>query len=86
MPPKTEIKTVVYAGLLMILLGGVGYSFLSFNQRSTAKLCDPSYPDVCIPPYPPDLDCSDIPERRFRVVGPDPHRFDGDKHGIGCER
>jgi micrococcal nuclease len=47
--------------------------------------CDPSYPDVCIPPYPPDLDCGQIPYRRFRVVGADPHRFDGDKDGIGCE-
>ena len=48
--------------------------------------CDPSYPDVCIPPYPPDLDCGDIPHRRFQVVGDDPHRFDGrDQDGIGCE-
>ncbi len=48
--------------------------------------CDPSYPDVCIPPPPPDLDCKDIPYRRFRVLPPDPHRFDGDHDGIGCER
>jgi hypothetical protein len=48
--------------------------------------CHPSYPDVCIPPPPPDLDCGDIPYRRFRVVGSDPHRFDGDNDGIGCER
>lgn len=47
--------------------------------------CDPSYPDVCIPPPPPDLDCPDIPHRRFRVVQPDPHRFDSDRDGIGCE-
>jgi micrococcal nuclease len=47
--------------------------------------CDPSYPDVCIPPPPPDLDCADIPYRRFRVVGPDPDRFDSDHDGIGCE-
>lgn len=47
--------------------------------------CDPSYPDVCIPPPPPDLDCGDISHRRFRVLPPDPHRFDGDKDGIGCE-
>lgn len=48
--------------------------------------CHPSYPDVCIPPPPPDLDCGDIPYRRFRVVPPDPHGFDGrDKDGIGCE-
>lgn len=47
--------------------------------------CHPSYPDVCIAPPPPDLDCPDIPFRRFRVLPPDPHRFDGDHDGIGCE-
>jgi micrococcal nuclease len=47
--------------------------------------CDSSYPTVCIPPPPPDLDCKDIPYRRFRVLPPDPHHFDGDHDGIGCE-
>lgn len=48
--------------------------------------CDPSYPTVCIPPAPPDLDCGDIPHRRFTVLAPDPHGFDGsDDDGIGCE-
>lgn len=47
--------------------------------------CDPSYPDVCIPPPPPSLNCRDIPHRRFRVLPPDPHGFDRDKDGIGCE-
>ncbi|MFQ5838789.1 MAG: thermonuclease family protein [Thermoplasmata archaeon] len=47
--------------------------------------CDPAYPDVCIPSPPPDLDCADIPYRNFRVLPPDPHRFDGDGDGIGCE-
>ena len=47
--------------------------------------CDPSYPGVCIPPPPPDLDCGDIPYRRFQVLPPDPHRFDNDGDGIGCE-
>lgn len=47
--------------------------------------CDPSYPTVCIPPPPPDLDCKDIPYNRFQVLPPDPHRFDGDDDGIGCE-
>ena len=32
--------------------------------------CDPSYPDFCIPPSPPDLDCGDIPQKRFRVLPP----------------
>jgi micrococcal nuclease len=47
--------------------------------------CDPAYPGVCIPPPPPDLDCGQITERRFKVLPPDPHRFDGDHNGIGCE-
>jgi micrococcal nuclease len=47
--------------------------------------CDSSYPTVCIPPPPPDLDCKDIPYRRFTVLRPDPHRFDRDGNGIGCE-
>lgn len=47
--------------------------------------CDPSYPDVCIPPYPPDLDCGDIPFRNFQVIPPDLHKFDRDRDGIGCE-
>lgn len=52
----------------------------------TGGRCDPSYPGVCIPPSPPDLDCGDIPYRDFRVLPPDPHRFDGrDNDGRGCE-
>ncbi len=51
--------------------------------------CHPSYPTVCIPPAPPDLDCHQIPYRRFPVrhdvADPDPHRFDGDGDGVGCE-
>ncbi|MGH7563429.1 MAG: thermonuclease family protein, partial [Gemmatimonadota bacterium] len=47
--------------------------------------CHLSYPDVCIPPPPPDLDCSDVPHARFRVTGEDPHRFDGNRDGVGCE-
>jgi micrococcal nuclease len=47
--------------------------------------CDPSYPTVCIPPYPPDVDCDDVPYDDFKVVGADPHGFDGDRDGIGCE-
>ncbi len=56
------------------------------SQPAQSNNCDPAYPDVCIPPSPPDLDCGEISERNFRVLAPDPHRFDGrDKDGIGCE-
>lgn len=53
--------------------------------QNPQKNCDPSYPDVCIPPAPPDLNCGDISQKRFRVLQPDPHKFDRDKDGIGCE-
>ncbi|HAX24696.1 MAG TPA: hypothetical protein DCX80_06615 [Chloroflexi bacterium] len=53
--------------------------------QKPAGNCDPAYPDVCIPPPPPDLSCKDIPYRRFRVLPPDPHGFDRDGDGIGCE-
>jgi micrococcal nuclease len=46
--------------------------------------CDPSYPDRCIPPPPPDLDCADI-GHRVRVLPPDPHHLDGDHNGFACE-
>ena len=54
-------------------------------ETPAAAGCDPSYPGVCIPPGPPDLDCGDISYRRFAVVGADAHRFDADADGIGCE-
>lgn len=47
--------------------------------------CDAAYPDFCIPPPPPDLDCPDIGRRNFTVRAPDPHGFDRDRDGIGCE-
>lgn len=51
--------------------------------------CAASYATVCIPPPPPDLDCADVPHQDFRVrhdvPEPDPHRFDGDADGVGCE-
>jgi hypothetical protein len=51
--------------------------------------CAASYPTVYIRPPPPDLDCAEIPYRNFRVrwdvANPDPHRFDGNHNGVGCE-
>jgi micrococcal nuclease len=54
-------------------------------QPTEPANCDPAYPTVCIPPPPPDLDCGEIPYRNFTVLPPDPHRFDGDNDGLGCE-
>src|SRR5215217_5263482 len=47
--------------------------------------CDSSYPDFCIPPPPPGLNCDDVDDTNFEVVGSDPHDFDRDNDGIGCE-
>lgn len=65
---------------------------LPFNQGSVGGsgatqggACDPAYPTVCIPPPPPDLNCGDITFRRFTVLAPDPHSFDRDADGVGCE-
>jgi hypothetical protein len=59
------------------------------QTTTAAGNCAPSYPNVCIPSPPPDLNCNDIPYHNFRVIytvpDPDPHRFDGDHDGIGCE-
>lgn len=52
---------------------------------SSSGNCHSSYPTVCIPPPPPDLDCGEIGFRRFQVVGSDPHGFDRDNDGVGCE-
>jgi hypothetical protein len=47
--------------------------------------CLPSYPTVCLPAPPPDLDCQDLLVSSFPVVGTDPHRLDRDGDGIACE-
>lgn len=45
--------------------------------------CAPGY-SRCVPPPPPDLNCSDV-RAPISVTGSDPHRFDSDGDGIGCE-
>ncbi|WP_373529680.1 thermonuclease family protein [Nostoc sp.] len=55
-------------------------------QPQQQNNCDPSYPDFCIPKNSPDLNCPDMTQRRFKVLPPDPHGFDRDGDGIGCEK
>lgn len=55
------------------------------TTQPPAQDCDPSYPDFCIPPPPPDLDCADVSGSDFTVRPPDPHGFDGNSDGVGCE-
>lgn len=72
----------------LLFFGGLfpGRLFLPLVQAPTRSAsCDAAYPTVCIPSPPPDLDCGDIPYRDFPVLPPDPHHFDRDRNGIGCE-
>lgn len=54
------------------------------GSRPAAE-CAPSYPTICIPPAPPDLDCDEIPYTNIPTLPPDEHHLDSDKDGIGCE-
>lgn len=45
--------------------------------------CDPNY-DPCVPNVSYDLDCPDI-GFSVNVIGSDPHGFDRDRDGYGCE-
>lgn len=62
----------------------MGFGVAAPTASAQADSCDPAYPTVCIPSGP-DLDCGEISERGFRVESPDPHRFDADNDGVGCE-
>jgi len=82
------MKLVILLSGLLLLMLAVACSDdkkASDGTQSPRDNCDPSYPTVCIKSPPPDLDCGQIPYRRFKVLPPDPHRFDGDHDGIGCE-
>jgi hypothetical protein len=49
--------------------------------------CHPSYADFCIAPAYEvgDLDCANSAAGWFTVLPPDPHGFDADYDGYGCE-
>lgn len=91
-PPDTAKSAILHS--LMADGAGKGCALIAAPLPTTPSKapdpipvgnCDPSYPTVCIPPPPPDLDCKDITHRRFQVLPPDPHRFDGNGDGVGCE-
>ena len=55
-----------------------------YNPNLDTK-CSSAYPEKCIPPPPPRLTCKDVGQKNFLVLPPDPHNFDPDGNGIGCE-
>ena len=95
---RVRVRILIASILTIILLAILPIIFLSSTQTQETQKededsnsgsggdCDSSYPDVCIPPYPPDLNCDDISKNNFEVLSPDPHGFDREEDGIGCER
>lgn len=83
MCPNTKLEPLKPATTGPALLSKVPTRTTSPNAK-----CDPNY-QGCIPPYPPDLDCTDIKGMGLapiRVIGTDVHKFDGDGDGIGCDK
>lgn len=79
------VSSVLAAAVFAIVV-----SFGAAAAPAARQRCHPSYPDFCIPHAPPDLDCPDVTGRKpFRVrhdvADPDPHGFDRDRDGSGCE-
>ena len=64
---------------------GSGQAQGSQSDSNPQEGCDSSYPDICVTIYSAKLSCGDIPFRNFKVLLPDPHGFDSDGDGIGCE-
>lgn len=85
------MRTILSLALLAALLSAAAASVAAAPDPRPQQRCHPSYPDFCIPPPPPDLDCRQIaadrkPFRvRHNVADPDPHRFDRDRDGRACE-
>lgn len=80
------LLSTALAALAVTMAATLGLAAAPAGQQR----CHPSYPDYCIPHAPPDLNCRDITGRKpFRVrhdvANADPHGFDRDEDGRGCE-
>ncbi len=49
-----------------------------------AEGCDPNYSGACVPRYPHDVDCGDIPEKNFRDVAAVSHGKSSVMYRITC--
>ena len=82
---KTLSKRIVLTVIATLALLSLPSTMSNELQIDATTDCDSSYPDACIPSPPPNLNCGDISDKRFEVLSPDPHGFDRDGDGIGCE-
>ena len=82
---KARIITSILAIMLFANLQFIFLSSIQTNSHQDKSNCDSSYPDTCISSPPPNLNCDDMSDKDFEVLPPDPHGFDRDEDGIGCE-
>lgn len=84
------MRALLFACVVPLVLGTAAAVDADVDHAGPPA-CHPSYPDFCIAPPPPDLDCGHIPARqkpfrvRHDVRNADPHRFDRDRDGQACE-
>jgi len=81
--PRFLVIAVV-AGLVAWQLGWWSPRLNVPGMVSDRANCDPSYPSVCVSSPPPYLGCEDLSVSKFKVFGSDPHGFDPDDDGFGC--
>jgi hypothetical protein len=56
------------------------------EDRREEAGCEPAYEDACVPPAPPVLTCEQAGVSNLLITsGGDPHGFDTDFDGVGCE-
>jgi len=82
---KARIITSVLPIMLLASLQFIFLSGIQTNSQQDDSDCDFSYPNTCISSPPPNLNCKDISDKTFEFLPPDPHVFDRDKDGIGCD-
>jgi hypothetical protein len=82
---KARIITPILAIMLLANLQFIFLSSIQTTFHQTNSNCDSSYPYTCISSPPPNLNCKDISDKDFEVLPSDPHGFDRDEDGRGCE-
>jgi Flp pilus assembly pilin Flp len=87
---------IVVVVAMLFLAGSLNHLFKKTGGEAAPGVfrppvvqCVESYAGVCIPPSPPDLNCSDVAALGIplpvTVVGDDPHGLDPDGDGLGCD-
>jgi hypothetical protein len=78
---------VLVGAVVALALAGCGSTTTDDSARHDSvpsSGCDSNYSGTCVPVASYDLDCADI-SGSVDVVGSDPHGFDADGDGYGCE-